>query len=32
MVKDKDAKISALEKLRAATQKKLAAIEKRLGM
>ena len=32
MVKDKDAKIGALEKLNATMQKKLAAIEKRLGM
>ena len=32
IVKDKDAKIGALEKLNAAMQKKLAAIEKRLGM
>ena len=32
IVKDKDAKISALEKLNAAMQRKLAAIEKRLGM
>ncbi len=32
IVKDKDAKISALEKLNATMQKKLAAIEKRLGM
>jgi len=32
IVKDKDAKIGALEKLNATMQKKLAAIEKRLGM
>jgi trimeric autotransporter adhesin len=32
LVKDKDAKIGALEKLNATMQKKLAAIEKRLGM
>ncbi len=32
IVKDKDAKIVALEKLNAAMQRKLAAIEKRLGM
>ena len=32
IVKDKDAKIGALEKLNAAMQRKLAAIEKRLGM
>ena len=32
MVKDKEAKIGALEKLNATMQKKLAAIEKRLGM
>ena len=32
MVKDKDAKIGALEQLNATMQKKLAAIEKRLGM
>ena len=31
IVKDKDAKIGALEKLNAAMQRKLAAIEKRLG-
>ena len=32
MMKDKDAKIGTLEKLNATMQKKLAAIEKRLGM
>ena len=32
ILKDKDAKIGALEKLNAAMQKKIAAIEKRLGM